>query len=394
MLSRSTAFATGLPGAALGLALALLPAPALPAEVWRDAAAARAGAANDADLPRTLHATGLYTEAGGRQLRAGVAAFSPQYPLWSDGAAKRRWVWLPPGRRIDAAKPDAWQFPPGTRLWKEFAHGGRPVETRFITRRADGRWLYASYVWNEAGTEARLAPAEGLRDMPRKDAPDGRYDIPSRDDCRACHDSAPVPVLGLGALQLSPDRDPQAVHGVPAAAGELDLPGLVDRGWLRRLPPALLSTPPRIAAAHPVERAALGYLHANCGHCHNADGAPAPVALRLAQRVATPEASAQAVRQALLVLPARSRTAGSTVDAPPVRPGDPAASLLLQRMHSRQPQSQMPPLGTRVPDTEALALITRWIGRHLADPASSPAGRPADPSPAPIAQATRKDIAP
>ena len=64
-------------------------------------------------------------------------AFSPQYPLWSDGAAKRRWISLPPGTAIDASRPDAWEFPRGTRLWKEFSLD-RPVETRFIERLPDG----------------------------------------------------------------------------------------------------------------------------------------------------------------------------------------------------------------------------------------------------------------
>src|ERR1043165_6412078 len=57
-------------------------------------------------------------------------SFSPQYPLWSDGAHKRRWIYLPPGTAIDASRLDAWEFPIGTRLWKEFSLGG-PIETRF-----------------------------------------------------------------------------------------------------------------------------------------------------------------------------------------------------------------------------------------------------------------------
>src|SRR5688572_24156197 len=77
-------------------------------------------------------------------------AFSPQYPLWSDGAHKRRWIQLPPGTAIDATRPDAWVFPPGTRLWKEFALE-RPIETRLIEQLADGSWRYATYVWNEEG---------------------------------------------------------------------------------------------------------------------------------------------------------------------------------------------------------------------------------------------------
>ena len=47
-------------------------------------------------LPQRLADTGLYV-AGGTTIRPDVLPFSPQYPLWSDGAAKRRWIWLPPG---------------------------------------------------------------------------------------------------------------------------------------------------------------------------------------------------------------------------------------------------------------------------------------------------------
>jgi hypothetical protein len=57
--------------------------------------------------------------------------------------------------------PAAWEFPPGTRLWKEFSVNGRRVETRLIERLDDGEWRFAAYAWNEAGREATLAPAEG-----------------------------------------------------------------------------------------------------------------------------------------------------------------------------------------------------------------------------------------
>ena len=328
-----------------------------------------AAAAGRAVPPDELHDTGLYSAGSATELRPGIVPFSPQYPLWSDGATKRRWLRLPPGQAIDGTRPDAWAFPPGTQLWKEFALAGRRIETRYIERRADGQWLYATYLWNADGSRARLAPAAGVPGLPVQDAPDGRYEVPSRDDCQACHEGAAVPVLGLGALQLSPARDPLAPHATPAAASDIDLPGLVDRGWLRHLPPALIRQPPRIAAASATERAALGYLHANCGHCHNDSGNPAPVALRLAQRVTAAEDSAQQVLRSLLLQPARyrlpDRLPGQPAALPPVVPGQPAASALLQRMHSRQPQAQMPPLGTRIADEQGLALIERWIRHDL-----------------------------
>jgi hypothetical protein len=51
-----------------------------------------------------------------------------------------------------------------------------------------------------------------------------------------------------------------------------------------------------------------------------------------------------------------------------VVPGASHASVLAMRMRSRDPRVQMPPLGTEVPDTEALALIERWIDYSLQSP--------------------------
>ena len=191
--------------------------------------------------------------------------------------------------------------------------------------------------------------------------PGGRYTVPSRDDCVACHGSAAVPVLGVGALQLSPDRDPLAAHAKPSQAGEIDLHGLVARDWLRGLPPTLLKQAPRIAADTPLERAALGYLHANCGHCHNRSGHQVPLRLTLAQSAADARGSRDAALQAVIDVPSRWHGAGVSADAKAVAPGQSDASVLVLRMRSRQAQSQMPPLGTTLTDLEGLSLVTRWI---------------------------------
>src|SRR5688572_23474543 len=66
--------------------------------------------------PGTLRETGLYADAAMRAVAATNLPFAPQYPLWTDGAQKRRWIYLPPGTTIDASNPDAWQFPIGTRV--------------------------------------------------------------------------------------------------------------------------------------------------------------------------------------------------------------------------------------------------------------------------------------
>ncbi|MFT3734646.1 MAG: hypothetical protein QM776_06450 [Rhodocyclaceae bacterium] len=325
---------------------------------------AQAAARRMQPLPQRLSETGLYLPGSAQIVNPAHIAFSPQYPLWSDGTRKRRWLSLPRGGTVDASRPDAWQFPVGTRLWKEFAYE-RAVETRYIERLRDGSWRFASYVWREDGSDADLAPEAGLGAQPVPGDGTRRYDIPARSDCRACHESAPSPVLGFSALQLSPDRDPLAPHADVLTSEASDLRTLQARGVLRNLPASLLEAPPRIASALPVERAALGYLHGNCGHCHSdsrAGGSPVPVDIVLAQSVSNGPAAVERVRQSLRDVPGRFRhlAAMQVVVA-----GDATRSTLVLRMGSRNPQLQMPPLGTRVPDREGLALVSQWISHHL-----------------------------
>ncbi len=353
---------------AIGAALWLLGAGALAQPIVADGTTAP----QIAPLPQHLRDTGLYANGTTQKIDARNIAFAPQYPLWSDGTTKRRWLYLPPGTAIDASDPDAWEFPIGTKLWKEFGYV-RPVETRYIERLADGSWRFAAYVWNEQGADAVLAPARGIAAVPASGAPGGRYAIPSRNDCLACHEGAAVPVLGVGALQLSPDRDPLAPHAEAALSGHADLHVLVERGLLRKLPAALLKNPPRIEAPTQTARAALGYLHGNCGHCHNDSGPLANLDLALQQRVADSAKSAARTIESLVGHVSRYRAHGTEAATKRVVPGAKEASVLAERMVSNNPLARMPPLGVRVADAEGVALIERWIHHDLLHPRKEPA---------------------
>lgn len=287
--------------------------------------------------PERLSATGLYADIATRTIAADVLPFTPQYPLWTDGATKQRWIRLPEGSAIDARDPDAWVFPIGTRLWKQFSFG-REVETRMLERGADGRWNYASYAWGEDGSDALLAPERGRKNACQTQA--GKFhDIPGRMDCRACHEAGPNRVLGFSALQLSPDRDPLALHAEVPAPGSVDLAALLERGLVRGLPAEFARSAPRIPARTPRERAALGYLQSNCSHCHNSRGELAPLGLHLDSRLLGGESPLASLR--------------------------PRAELLQQRMASREPLTQMPPLGTHLADAQALEFIRAWIREEL-----------------------------
>jgi hypothetical protein len=313
--------------------------------------------------PPLLSQTGLYARIQQREIAPGVLPYAPQYPLWTDGAAKRRWIWLPPGAFIDASDPAAWRFPVGTRFWKEFSFGRR-VETRFIEKQADGSWLFATYLWDAAEQDAALAPVRGVTGIVEIQ-PGARHDIPGVADCRVCHEGRPDRVLGFDAIQLSPERDPQALHADPAPEGGLDLASLAARGLLRGLPAETLARPPRIPARSPVERAALGYLVGNCSHCHSSRGALAPLGLSFEHDLSARAPSDEPAIRTTVGRPGTFALPGERATELRIAPGDPAHSLAVARMASRDAVTQMPPLGTHVVDRGAVDLVSRWIEEDL-----------------------------
>ena len=315
-----------------------------------------------APLPRHLRDTGLY--APGRRERRSPrtsSPFRPQYALWSDGADKRRWIRLPPGARIDARDPDRWAFPVGTRLWKEFSLGRR-LETRMLERTRDRAGASAPTSGHEDGTDAVLAPADGV--------PRGRCGAGWRPLDHPGHRATARPATRASPTRSSASppsssrptgtrarRTPRAAHA------EVQLEDLLARGLLRGLPPSL-------AAAHrasplPVRRAGgarlparqLRHLSQPPWSARRHRPRPAPERLRGARvRRADPGLGARAVRALRPVGGAEVR----------VEPGKPEHSVLFRRMGARDPLDQMPPLGTEKPDREALALVERWI-HSLAD---------------------------
>lgn len=320
------------------------------------------GRAADVWPPASLAETGLYADFGARVVAPNIWRFSPQYPLWTDGAVKTRWMALPADTLIDASNPDAWDFPVGTRFWKEFTFSRR-TETRFIERTAQG-WQYATYAWNEDETEAPVAPERGIRQsvVIRGNL---RHTIPSRSDCKSCHEGSPSRILGFSALQLSADRDPNAPHAESLPPAGVTLRTLIERGVLRGLPAHLSDGSPRIAAASPTARAALGYLHANCAACHTLSGELASLTFSLQYSL---ESAASPDPPALLTSLGRpSKFVPASWESPAARlvAGRPDRSVLAMRMASRNPIAQMPPLGSHIVDDEGVALIRRWILEDL-----------------------------
>jgi hypothetical protein len=300
-----------------------------------DATAALAVLGAPADGTLSLSDVGLYSDLESGRLAPDLREFTPAYPLWSDGAEKRRWLRLPPGQTIDSSAMADWEFPPGTMSFKEFSFDGRRVETRLIARTGPGPddyWMGA-FLWDADESDARFVP-EGATNALGTD-----HDVPSARACGVCHNGARGRALGLSATQ-TPTLD---AHLLTDAIPE-----------------------PALVGAAAVARDALGYLHGNCAHCHNPRGSARPdtdMDLRLLPGEREPSDTAAA--RTTIQRPLQRYTAPHL--SLRVVPGAPEQSALLARMNERGTADQMPPIATERVDSEGVAQVRAWIA-SLATP--------------------------
>jgi hypothetical protein len=211
--------------------------------------------AGPAGEPTDLQCTGLYSDWASKTVATDLKTYDPGLHLWSDGADKTRWIYLPAGQKIDTSNMDEWTFPVGTKIFKEFrlplgdASTDTRIETRMLWKVAAGMWYRTTYAWTSDGVTDATELTTG-----QLDAGGTGYEIPNQDECDQCHNGRLDGVLGFEAVALSS----------PGASGETIQQAISD-GWLTEPPDAALTIP-----GNAVESAALGYLHMNCGtSCHN-----------------------------------------------------------------------------------------------------------------------------
>jgi hypothetical protein len=296
--------------------------------------------------PDLLSCTGLYGDFASKALSNGVREFKPAVELWSDGAGKSRWIYLPDGATIDVSKPDAWTFPVGTKFWKEFRWKNKRIETRLFWKVSASLWVRTAYKWNADDSEAERTGGEDL------DLDGDAYHIPSTTECDRCHGGRPDKSLGFEAILL----------GLPGATG-VTLDTLKDEGLLSG------GTLPAIAlgddgTGHGAE--AQSWLHVNCGvSCHNGTPSANAYSTDLRMRLHVSEADGSSTHDTEL--------SNTTIDVatvvgawPGTRiiPGNPDDSWLYKLMSSRDPvnmSDQMPPIASRLVPQDAVTLLHDWI---------------------------------
>ncbi|HEU5058019.1 MAG TPA: hypothetical protein VFU21_15920, partial [Kofleriaceae bacterium] len=221
------------------------------------------------------------------------------------------------------------------RIWKEFTRDGVRVETRLLLKHGPepGAWTPLAYVWGDDG-DAWAAP-DGM-----SDAAGTPHDVPSASQCLGCHGGTRSGVLGFSAVQL-PER------------GDGDSVGIADLSDDTRFTADVAAVE---IPGDATTRAALGYLHANCSHCHNQRRPE-----RTGPRCFDPEREFDfSLRIGELDTPASTATYRTAI-GDVIEPGDPGDSEVISRVQSRDTWWGMPALGTEVVDAEGVRLLEEWI---------------------------------
>ena len=336
------------------------------------------------DFPRLLSETGLFKSVADHLPADGVIPYDVNSPLWSDNAKKYRFIAIPDDGQIDfddvtypQAPPEAppgWRFPDGTVLVKTFAietEVGNPesevrLETRLLHhKRMDGEdngygaqvWRGYTYIWNEAQTDAVLAPLEGLdRELTITDAnaAGGKrkqvWHFPSRSECTLCHTMAARYVLGVTTMQMNREYD--YGHFKMNQIDYLDRVGL-----FRTSPEEAPGDLPDLAdyrdEAADVNLRARSYLQSNCSHCHRKwGGGNAEFTLLVNYNLEDAGVVGVKPQQGMFNL----------VDSELVIPGAPEKSMIYHRM-TLDGLGRMPHIASNVKNLDAIELIKQWIGQ-------------------------------
>lgn len=309
-------------------------------------------------FPDKLSETGLFIETASLTPQSSLQSYTVQSPLWSDGAEKQRWIYLPPGEMVGFSETEAWDFPIGTVLVKHFDMPledlGQPLitplETRILVRK-ENTWVGATYRWNETLDDAHLlqdAVFETISVATEEGVEDREYYFPSSNDCVVCHHEKAGRVLGVRTEQLNGDVD-LGFDGVINQITFWQQQGLLN-GFLADTE-SLLTLVAVDDKTQSLETRARSYLAANCSFCHQPGGTTTS---NMDLRMATPLAETN-------VLDAIPQSGDLGIaDARIVQPGERASSVLWLRMQALD-DNRMPPLASHTVDEEALSVIGDWI---------------------------------
>ena len=309
-----------------------------------------------------------------RELANGGIHYNMITPLFTDYAAKYRFMFIPEGQQAAYSTLEVLDFPVGTIIAKTFsmprdflneAAGEVLIETRILIHRKDG-WEALPYIWREDGSDADLSITGGIREVSWVHT-DGSsrstdYVIPDTNSCKTCH-STTRPETGSGTrLETVLDLiGPKArfLNQENEYGGKMvnQLSYMEQQGVLIGLPEDLQSiqtVPDWEDTAAALEERAKGYLDINCAHCHRPSGFASNSALFLDfwREVDV------AYGICKTPIAAGNGSGGFKYD---IVPGDSSVSITTHRMDHNATDVRMPEIGRSIIHDEGVALIKEWV---------------------------------
>jgi uncharacterized repeat protein (TIGR03806 family) len=289
----------------------------------------------------------------------GTVAYDVNVSLYSDGAEKHRFLWLPPGTRMQAAA-DRWVVPVGAYFIKNFYYpndardpskGIHLVETRFLIR-GQSSLTVSTYVWNDDQTDAIVSG--GNVDVPVRWIDSNGvlhndyFHVPGTSLCDSCHDNR---MLGIRTRQIA--------HPGSYPDGTVDqISHLIAAGVLDAQPPQGIGLFDPFGTAT-LDQRARSYLDANCAHCHASVGLASGT--NLYWNYEDTDSS---------TLPLCRKTEAVAGNDHVIVPGHPEQSEFLSRMLDPDPFGRMPQGPTHIPDGAGIAVLSDWVAQM------TPAGCP------------------
>jgi uncharacterized repeat protein (TIGR03806 family) len=305
-----------------------------------------------------------------------VLPFEPASALFTDYAHKKRFVWIPKGKKaIYNSDKTILELPIGAALVKTFYYDNvqnvspvgatRLIETRVMIRKANG-WIFADYIWNAAQTEAYYDLAGSETSITWKDENNAiksapKYRIPAAVQCIICHKNSKL-VNGVVQTSYIPiGIKPQNLNfNYNYASGSKNqLSKWIEQGYLENnftFPDAAHTVINYNDTSKSLESRARSYVDSNCSHCHaderHCDYRPMRFAFsetlnnRTSMGVCVDTEDMQDFPEAM-----------STI----VTPGNIDKSMMYYRLNTIDESYRMPLHGRTVIHEEGIALIAAWI---------------------------------
>ena len=337
-------------------------------------------------IPALLSETGVFTNTPGMAPYPGLIPYSPNTPLWSDGAAKIRYMSIPntgspwtPDEQISFTPTGPWTFPSGTVFVKTFElqtnssnpNSLRRLETRLLVRDINGAVYGVTYKWRPDYSDADLLTTSSNENIAIT-TPEGvvtqTWYYPSPSDCLTCHTPVANYVLGLKTGQLNGN------YTYPSGVTDNQLRTLNHLGLLNpAMDEAGISNLEQFSAVTnlnaPLQNRARSYLDANCVQCHQPGGSGPTFDARYETPLTNQD----------LIYGVLSKGNLGYDNAYVIVPKDIWRSILYDRMNTVDPTIKMPPLDRNVIDTNAVAVMAAWINslpgtNALAPPTIAPNG--------------------